>query len=367
VPGRGGPLRVGFELTGLELDRGGAARYAERMRLELQRHPDVELVALAHSGQARGGAAGRVLRGLSRELIYMPLRLPRRARSLDVDILHCATPVAPLRASMPVAVTVHDVMTWDHPEWFSRANVLQQRLVLGPALRRAELVLTSSEYSRERIVELLGIERERVVVTPLGVDERFSPGAAPRELLERLGVEAPYVLSVGTLQPRKNIEGAIRAFERLAVAGVEHRLVVAGARGWRDRQLLEMVAASPVSERIALVGRISDEEMIGLYRGAELFVFPSLYEGFGIPPLEAMACGTAVVSSDRTSLPEVVGEAGVLVDPADPDALADAVAEILGSVSRRRDLERRGLARAARFTWHRCVDLTIRAYREAAR
>jgi glycosyltransferase involved in cell wall biosynthesis len=107
--------------------------------------------------------------------------------------------------------------------------------------------------------------------------------------------------------------------------------------------------------------------MIGLYRGADLFVFPSLYEGFGIPPLEAMACGTAVVSSDRTSLPEVVGDAGVLVDPTDPAALAGAIGEVLGSASRRRDLERRGLARVARFTWRRCVDLTIRAYREAAR
>jgi glycosyltransferase involved in cell wall biosynthesis len=358
---------VGFELTGLELDRGGAARYAERMQLELQRHGDIELVALAHPGRARRGAAGRVLRGLSRELIYMPVRLPRRARSLGIDILHCATPVAPLRASVPVAVTVHDVMTWQHPEWFSRANVVHQRLVLGPALRRAELVLTSSEYSRDRMVELLGLDRERIAVTPLGVDERFSPGAVAHDLLDRLGIGLPYVLTVGTLQPRKNIEGAIRAFERLAEAGLEHRLVVVGARGWRDRQLLEMVATSPVSERIVLAGRVSDEEMIGLYRGADLFVFPSLYEGFGIPPLEAMACGTAVVSSDRTSLPEVVGDAGVLVDPSDPAALAGAIGEVLGSDSRRRDLERRGLARVVRFTWRRCVDLTIRAYRQAAR
>jgi alpha-1,3-rhamnosyl/mannosyltransferase len=266
-----------------------------------------------------------------------------------------------------VAVTVHDVMTWQHPEWFSRANVVHQRLVLGPALRRAELVLTSSEHSRDRMVDLVGLERERIAVTPLGVDERFSPGAAPPDLLDRLGVELPYVLTVGTLQPRKNIEGAIRAFERLAEAGLEHRLVVVGARGWRDRQLLEMVATSPVSERIVLAGRVSDEEMIGLYRGADLFVFPSLYEGFGIPPLEAMACGTAVVSSDRTSLPEVVGDAGVLVDPSDPAALAGAIGEVLGSDSRRRDLERRGLARVVRFTWRRCVDLTIRAYRQAAR
>ena len=355
-------MRVGFELTGLELDRGGAARYAERMRIELPKHPDVDLVELAHPGKGN-----RMTRGLARELLYMPLRLPRRAAKLGLDVLHCATPLAPIRSRVPLAITIHDVMTWQHPEWFSRANVAHQRFVLGPALRRAALVLTSSHYSRDRMQELVGVDAERIVVTPLGVDERFAPGEVPEELLAGLGIDGPYVMTVGTLQPRKNIESAIRAFEQLARAGVEHRLVVVGARGWRDEQLLAMVAASPVAERIVLVGRISDDEMIGLQRGADLFVFPSLYEGFGIPPLEAMACGTPVVSSDRTSLPEVVGDAGVLVDPTDVPALADAIAGVIGSPEQGADLSRRGLARAAGFTWARCVDQTVAAYRGAAR
>jgi glycosyltransferase involved in cell wall biosynthesis len=360
-------MRVGLELTGLELDRGGAARYAERMRLELAARPDVVVFEIAHQGHARDSATGRVLRGLARELVYMPLRLPRRAASLRLDVLHCATPVATMRSPVPLAVTVHDVMTWQHPEWFSRANVIHQRRVLGPALRRAALVLTSSQYSRDRMVDLVGLDPARIAVTPLGVDERFTPGDVPADLLSRLGVELPYVMTVGTLQPRKNIESAIRAFERLAKQGVEHRLAVVGARGWRDEQLLAMVAASPVSDRIMLVGRITDEDMIGLYRGADLFVFPSLYEGFGIPPLEAMACGTPVVSSDRTSLPEVVGDAGVLVDPTDPAALADAIAEVVGSPEGAADLRRRGLERAGRFTWGRCVEQTVAAYRGVAR
>jgi glycosyltransferase involved in cell wall biosynthesis len=357
-------MRVAFELTGLELDIGGAARYAERMRHELAQADGVDLVELAQPGRRRGGTWGRIARGLSRELLYVPVRMPRAAREVGADLLHCATPVAPARSHVPVAVTIHDVMTWRHPEWFSRVNVLHQRHVLAPALRRAALVLTSSEYSRRELADLVGVDPGRIRVTPLAVDERFSPGQPGLELLERLGIRRPYVLSVGTLQPRKNIESAVRAFEALARRGIAHELVVVGARGWRDEALLEMVRRSDVAERITLAGRLSDTEMIDLYRGAECFVFPSLYEGFGIPPLEAMACGAPVVSSDRTSMPEVVGDAGLLVDPENVEALARALSEVLGSEERRAELRERGLTRASAFTWRRCVELTVEAYAE---
>jgi glycosyltransferase involved in cell wall biosynthesis len=356
-------VRIGFELTGLELDATGTARSIERLRPELEASGAVELVGLAQGGRPRAGRAGRLTRGLRRELVYFPFELPRRARRRGLDLLHCPVGLAPVRSTVPVAVTVHDVMALERPDWFTAANRVQQRLVLGPAARRAAVVMTPSAFSRERAIECLRLERDRVVVTPWGVDERFAPGHAAPATLASLEIERPYLLTVGSLQPRKNLEAALAAFERLP--GDEHELVVVGGRGWGDADLLERIRRSPASERVRLTGRVSDETLVELYRGAECFVFPSRYEGFGLPPLEAMACGTPVVSSERSSMPEVLGDAALLVDPDDVEALAAALEEVLASEERRAELGERGRRRAAGFTWRRTAAQTLAAYRLA--
>lgn len=354
-------MRVGYEETGLELDQAGTARSIVRLRHELERRPGIELVRLAHPGRPRAGRRGRAARGLARELGYLPVALPREAARLELDLLHCPVGLAPVRSAVPLAVTLHDVMALDHPEWFTRGNVLQQRLVLGPALRRASAILTPSEHSRDRAVARLGLDPQRVHVTPWGVDERFSPGPRPTDLLERLGVRGRYLLTVGMLQPRKNLEAALAAFERLR-GRHDVELVVAGSRGWRDETLVERLHSSPEGECVHLTGHVSDDELVGLYRGAECFLFPSRYEGFGFPPLEAMACGVPTVSSDRASLPEVVGDAGVLVDPDDPAAMAEAVEALLSSRALRDETVARGRERAGKFTWARCAEQTVDAY-----
>ena len=359
-------LRVGLELTGLELDRTGSARAIGGLRAELERREDVEVVTLAHPpSRAR---TPRLLRGLAREAVWLPLRVPARARRKRLDVLHCPVGLAPAfgAAGVPLVVTVNDALALDHPEWFTRENVLQQRLVLGRALRRAAQVLTPSAHAADRVAARFGVDRGRIAVTPYGIDARFSPGPVPADLAERLGLEgAPWILTVGTLQPRKNLEGALAAFERLHADGVPHRLVVAGARGWGDDGLAARIAASHARDAIRLPGRVGDEDLVGLYRGAGALLFPSRGEGFGYPPLEAMACGTPVVSSDRGSLPEAVGDAGLLADPDDPDALAAAARRALDPQAAE-DLRRRGLERAAGFTWERCAGQTVAAYRRAA-
>jgi alpha-1,3-rhamnosyl/mannosyltransferase len=256
-------------------------------------------------------------------------------------------------------------MALEHPEWFTRANALQQRMLLPRALRAAACVLCPSRYTRDRLVELFGLEPCRLEVTPYGVGAPFRPGRPSGAALERLHVSAPYVLSVGTLQPRKNLEAALRAFERVSTAGAPHSLVVVGARGWHDERIIERVAGSAVHERVRLLGRVSDGELVELYRGADCLLFPSLYEGFGFPVLEAMACGTPVLCANRTSLPELAGDAAALVDPTEPGALQSALAELLSSAAGRRKLSAAGLARAAEFSWGRCAELTLAAYRRA--
>jgi len=355
-------MRIGFEQTGLELDATGTARTIRRLARELAAHETVELVTLAQPGRPRAGARGRIARGLRRELSYLPLELSRRAARLGVEVLHCPVGLAPVRSQVPVAITVHDVMALEHPEWFTRGNRLQQRLLLGPAARSAAVVLTPSEFSRHRAIERLGLDPERVRVTPWGVDEVFSPDERSDEALARLGVRGRYLLTVGALRPRKNLEGALVAFEQLA-GHDDLELVVAGGRGWDDAELLDRLRHSPAAGRIRLTGRVSDADLAELYRGAECFLFPSRYEGFGLPPLEAMACGAPVVSSDRTSMPEVVGDAAVLVHPDDADGLVAAVESVLASPERRAELSERGRRRAAAFTWERCARLTVDAYR----
>jgi alpha-1,3-rhamnosyl/mannosyltransferase len=219
------------------------------------------------------------------------------------------------------------------------------------------VVIVPSEHTRERLLaNVRGLDAGAIAVTPYGIGAIFAPGDA-RE-------RAPFLLAVGTLQPRKNLETALRAFERLVAGGLDHRLTIAGGRGWRDAALLERIAASPAAARIDRVGHVADAELLELYRAASCLLYPSRAEGFGFPPLEAMACGTPVVAARAGSLPEVVGDAAPLVDPDDDAGLADAVAGVLADPGPWRE---RGLARAAQFSWERCAELTVAAYRRAAR
>lgn len=360
----GPTIRVAFELTGLELDLAGSSRAITGLRDALAQRHDVELVAMAHRAPPPL-AASRIGRGLHRELFYMPLRLPRLAARGGAELLHCPVGVGPVRSRLPLVITVNDVMALERPEWFTRANALHQRLVLPRALRAAARVLTPSRYTRERLLEICDADPARVEVAPYGVGAAFGPGPAAGELLERLGVNAPYVLTVGTLQPRKNLQTALRAFERVAGAGAPHDLVVVGARGWRDQPVLEALQGSPTGRRVRLLGRVSDADLVELYRGADCLLFPSFYEGFGFPILEAMACGTPVLCARSTSLPELAGDAAALADPGDVDAFESALADLLASSSRRRALGAAGLARAKEFSWGRCAELTVAAYRRA--
>lgn len=355
-------MRVAFELTALQLDKGGTARMIEQILPRLEADPRVEIKRLQHPGSVPGGRLGVIRRGLARELWYLPRKLPRMVAASGADLLHCPSQLVPVKSPVPLVMTLHDAIGWDHPEWLTRANVTQLHKVVPRAVANGAHVITSSDYSGDRLAEALGIERERITTVPLGIDARFTPDADPQDAARRseLGIDRPYVFTVGTLQPRKNLEAAIAAFEQLE--GGDHALAIAGARGWHDSDLLARIEASPAKDRIVLLGRVDDDALIALYRGADAFVYPSRYEGFGFPPLEAMACGTPVLSTTNTSLAEAVGDAAIEIDPGDPAQIAAALANLLGDEQLRSDLRRRGLAQSSAFTWDRCRDLTIETY-----
>lgn len=359
-------MRVAVELTVLELDQAGTARTTADLLAEMRDHAEVDLLTVAHPGEVPSGPIGRIARGLSRELIYFPWQLPHWVAKNRPDVLHCPVPLAPRRSAAQVVVTVHDAIAWDHPEWLSKVNQRHMRALMPRVVRGGAHLITPSEYSKERIAEALDLDRDRITVVPWGISDRFSPGVPTGDPVPGLERDAPFVLTVGTLQPRKNIESALRAFEQVAEAGAQHHFVVVGGRGWFDEQLVSLLNNSDLGDRIHVTGYVSDAQLIDLYRTAACFVFPSRYEGFGLPPLEAMACGAPVISSNRTSLPEVVGDAGILVDPDDRDAITDALEQVLGSAKFREELAAKGIERAGQFSWRTAAQRTIDVYRGIA-
>jgi alpha-1,3-rhamnosyl/mannosyltransferase len=295
----------------------------------LEGRPDLELRRLDFGGPGR---AATVLR----DTWWYPHGLARDARG--VDVLHCTTFRAPRRPRLPLAVTVHDLALFRHPETFPAWHRHTGRAALRSAVATADVVVAVSAFTRAELGDVLGVPPERVRVVPNGVDPVFSP-AGPV-------AEGSYVLAVGTLEPRKNLGAALEAAR---LAGVELRVV--GARGWGGVEVP------------GWVGRASDEELARLYRGARCLVYPSLYEGFGIPVLEAMACGTPVVTGSGGATEEVAGGAAVLVDATDAVAIADG---IVAAERERARLVALGIDRAARFGWRDAADRLVAVWEELA-
>ncbi|HET7571938.1 MAG TPA: glycosyltransferase family 1 protein [Gaiellaceae bacterium] len=324
-------MRVGVDTTPLALTRAGTARYLRNLLARLEPEAGVERIAFAGPGRAAV---------LARELVWYPHLLGPLAARRGLDVLHCPTYYAPVSSGVPVVVTVHDLAVWRHPEAFGRWTRLFVPRAVPRMLRGAARVIAVSEFTRRELVELLGVPAERIRVVPNGVEAVFRPDGD--------AVEGEYVLAVGTLEPRKNLR---RLAEAARLAGRE--LWVAGDAGWGGVEL-------PGVRRL---GRVSDEELARLLRGALCLAYPSLYEGFGIPVLEAMACGTPVVTSRGGATEEVAGGAAVLVDPLDPEAIAAGLEE---AVAGRDELRGRGLARAAAFTWDETARGTLDVYREVS-
>jgi len=287
------------------------------------------------------------------------------------NLLHALAFVAPLAWRGPTVVTVFDLSFLLFPERFRVYNRLYLSMFTRLSARRADRVIVISESTKRDAVRLLGLDARRVAVVYCGVDEMYRP--LPAEVVEeyrrRRGLPERFVLFVGTLEPRKNIAGLIEAYRLLAAgwprgAGEPPALVIAGAKGWYYQDVYQAVQRAELMERVVFTGYVPADELPFLYNAATLFVYPSFYEGFGLPPLEAMACGTAVVVSDRSSLPEVVGDAGVLVNPEEPAAIAQAMHELLRDEEARRVLADKGRRRAAAFSWQRAAQETTAIYRQ---
>ncbi len=299
-----------------------------------------------------------------RRLWWQQVGVPKQARRYGAAILHVPGFDAPMIHPCPVALTVHDIIGWLFPQNMPPVARMYWAHWLPFSVRFANLIIADSEATRQDLVTKLHIAEKKISVVHLGVEERFAPQDQQVIAACRAKYKLPnrFILYVGTLEPRKGIDTLIEAFAQLAARYTDTHLVLAGKEGWYWQPILERIRTHSLENRVHVTGYVADEDLPALYSAATIFAFPSRYEGFGLPPLESMACGTPVVSSNSSSLPEVVGEAGLLVVPDNPAALVSQIESILANPTLHAELSSKGRAQANKFTWAKTAQATLEVY-----
>ena len=378
-------MRIGIDYTSAARQSAGIGRFTRelvRAALALDEDNDYRLLVagrqpVAQAHLPRASRRYRLVqtpiseRNLVRLWHRLQIPLPVEVFLGRVDIFHSPDFVLPPVARAVKVLTIHDLSFLRVPECADPRLRWYLGQVVPRSVRRADFLLADSESTRRDLVELLGVPPDRVQVIYGGVDAMFAPvedAEALRRAREKYARGRPFILAVGTLEPRKNYPTLIRAFARARQAArLPHALVIVGRKGWVYEPIFAAVDDLGLHDEVIFPGFVPDEELPALYNGADVLVTPSFYEGFGLPALEAMACGTPVIVSDVSSLPEVVGEAGVRIDPRDEAGLAEAIVRVVGDSALRAGLREAGLRRAREFTWDRAARELLGVYARLGR
>lgn len=300
-------------------------------------------------------------------LVWEQLILPSHVQESGVDLLHSLHYTRPLRLSCSSVVTFHDMTFFLYPQLHTRIRRLYFPSMIRASAKRAQALVAVSESTRQDAMRILGIPPEKITTTQLGLNPAFRPiqeGEGRRIVAEKYHLPGKFILYVGLVEPRKNLPVLINAYQRLAANGIEYHLVIVGRYGWMYEDVIRQVKELNLIDRVHFIGYIPQEDLPLVYNLSSLFVYPTLYEGFGLPVLEAMACGKPVITSNVASLPEIVEEAGLLIPPGDVQALTRTIGAVFEDQALRDDLSRKGPVQAARFTWQRTAQLTYQVYRQ---
>lgn len=374
---RYGAMRIGIDARALSQHGGGEETYIRNIINALatvDRDNDYTLflatpLALDSLLPSLGQMRCVVLNARSR-LIRMFVAFPLALRHAHIDVVHVQN-IAPLSSLRRAVVTVHDIGYERYPQFYRPGEVKWLRLIMPLMVRHAALVLTGSEYSRQDIVRRYRVPSEKVVVVPYAAESIFHPvrdDARLHAVRARYDTGESFILCVSGIQPRKNLKTLIDAYVQLRQRGtIQHKLVLVGGKAWLYDETFTAARDSGYDQDLVFTGLVPDDDLVALYNAADVFVYPSIFEGFGLPPLEAMACGTPVITSNTSSLPEVVGAAALLIDPLDREQLAIALARVLSDATLRARLSAQGLQRSNAFSWERTARMTLDAYRHVAR
>jgi glycosyltransferase involved in cell wall biosynthesis len=364
-------MRLGLDIHQIGARQTGNETYLRNLLEQFSALSEPHDLRLYHTGSVT--SPDPAWRGVLRQIkphtpfLRIPFSFPAALWTDKVDLAHFQY-VAPPVCPCPTVVTVHDISYEFLPQFFRTAERLRMKALIPPSARRAREVLTVSEYSRRQLIEHYRLSPDKVTATLLGVSPRFRVIADEGWLdaqLARFDLRTPYLLGVGNLQPRKNLPRLIRAFARLKAKGLPHQLVLVGQAAFRGHEVEAEIASRGLQNDVLLTGYVTEDELIALYNRATAFSYPSLYEGFGLPVIEAMACGVPVVTSNVSSIPEVAGDAAVLIDPQSEDELYCALMDVLSDPDRQRSMREKGLNRVPLFDWRKTAQQTLDIYRRS--
>ncbi len=360
-------MKLGFDVTPLCVPQSGVGTYTLNLLEQLHQLRDDTVVPVAHRPLlvTRNGMPPAILPSVkTNKTVWMQFLLPFQLRSLGVNIAHFTNSVATLVSTCPTIVTLHDMTLWLYPEHHYRRRLLAMRPFIPLVVRRSAAIVTVSESAKADIIRLLNVPAGKIHVIYEAADPAFRP--LPHETVSQVAARhhlpEKYVLYVGTLEPRKNLERLVEAFAGLVQEGHPHHLVLAGQRGWKEAPLFETIERLGINHRVRVLNQLPIHDLVALYNGADLLAFPSLYEGFGLPVIEAMACGTAVLTSRRGSLAEIAGEAAHFVEPTEVDSIQDGLRWLVSDHDYRRSLQTAGRAHATQFAWEKAAVETRQVY-----
>ncbi len=360
-------LRIGFDVSPLSVSRSGVGTYTARLLEQLERGPDT-ILPLSQPPAGYGGT--RMLN----KTIWMQIRLAQQIKQIQPDLCHFTNHVAPLWFPLPYILTIHDMTLWLYASTHPIRRLVSMRPLIPFAARRAAAIITVSRSAKNDIVRLLGVPEEKIHVIYEAPGQAFQPRTEPHEQARRndpglaavrraYNLPPNYLLHVGTLEPRKNLVRLMEAFARLRHRGaISHHLVLVGHPGWKWRELLAAVERLELDGAVHFLGYVPDQKLPALYNLADLLVYPSLYEGFGLPVIEAMASGLPVVTTPNGALAEVAGEAAMMVNPTDVEDIARGIQRVLSDRVLQETLRARGLAWARRFSWSKTAEETRQVY-----
>jgi len=367
-------MKIGIIADSIDEPKTGLGTYTHNLIKNLSRFRKHEYIIIHYK---RGGIANSVPCDDSivpipkipfgKEIRKMCI-LPFKIRELNLDVIHETYHFGPfLFPTDKISIlTVFDLSPLIFPETHRYSTVLMHKLLFPLIIRNSDKILTISESTKQDLMKYLNISEKKIIVTYLSADEKFKPlnNKAINDIKQKYKLNFPFILYVGTLEPRKNIPVLLRAFYKLKKKNLQYKLIIAGKKGWKYKEIFEITNKLNLQKDVIFTGYVSDEDLPKLYNAADLFVYPSLYEGFGLPPLEAMACGTPVITSNTSSLPEVVGDAGIMTNPYNVDGLANAMHEVLTNDGLSEDMIKKGLKRAKMFSWEKTAKETLKVYEE---